>query len=1042
MSTRQSIVKISPPKVSKTFSRVKLHEQLHLAQQGVVWLSAPAGAGKTTLVADYLTHHALSALWYQLDASDSDLASFFHYFTLAVKHRLVLEDSLPVLAPEYYGNLAVFMRRFTERLCVSLNAPLVLVFDNFHDLPNESPLQLLFIELIANLTDRCRIFFLSRTQPPAWLARFIAQDSVYQLTNNHLRLSVEEAKGIIKLLASRTEAKPSQADISKMHSIVDGWAAGLVLLYRTWQQYPALASLLANECSHALIFDYFANELFNGLPIETKTILLQSALLPVMSTDLVKELTANLQSDLILYNLYKRNFFLTVSGQPNFIYKYHPLFREFLLKQGEYYWDSAGLRQLQSRAAQLLLQHDHIEAAIDLSLTAQDWPVVVSSLLTYAPKLLAQGRSQTLAIWLRRLPMDLIKADPWLLYYQGTVLGVFDSTQAAACFDSAYPLFLQQGDITGCYQTLAAAILLSWMTKQNHHGIDQWLERFDQLYGEYPAIASSDLETKVVSAVLMGMYYRRPDHPRAESLLERAHALWTLPLETSLRWQLGSAIGFYISGRGNLIQWGKTLRLYEIAQTDANASPLEHLHLFLSLAFVDCFAGDYASSLSYINKGFALAEKSGIELYHLFLLAVATYNALMQAKLIQADEYLEKIRVFVAQQPPNFHTAHYQLLLNWRSLVVGDFNNAVIYGRAALALALANGAVYPLARCRHGLALALVAVNQIPEALSLLEQARIPWGSSRFQQLLYDTDLSEAWIWLRLNNEAKAIYLLTRALTQGQKQGWGLPLWSFSQWLEPLLRFALEQNIAVDHVQHLIRQADFKPTSTFQLPLHWPLPIHIYTLGHFEVRHDGQILLESPLAKSRPLEMLKILIAWGGRDIADTRLMDVLWAEASGDAAVNAFNTTLHRLRKILGVDQAIVLKDHLLSLNAQSIWLDVWSLEDTLKLIQQQLEDPTPNYKKIKHLWATADQLYQGDFLSKSIRQPWTLTITERLHKRMLSITLAVGNYCEQLGQWQQAIKIYHKGLYLEPKHEAFNQRLLWCYQYNACLAETHFNT
>jgi len=1042
MSIWQSIVKISPPNIGKIFSRVKLNEQLHLAPQNVVWLSAPAGAGKTTLVADYLTGNAIPALWYQLDASDSDLASFFHYFTLAIKHRLVLNDSLLVLAPEYYGNLAVFMRRFTERLCMSLKSPVVLVFDNFQDLPNQSPLQLLFIELVANLTAGCRIFFLSRTQPPMWLARFIAQDKVYQINNDHLRLDVEEAKAIIELLAQQTDAKPNQNDISKMHQIADGWAAGLVLLYHTWQQYRALAPLLANECSHALIFDYFASELFNVLPIETKTILLQSALLPIMSADLVKELTANPQSDLILHSLYKRNFFLTGSAHPDFFYKYHPLFREFLLKQGEHYWDNAELKQLQSRAAKLLLKYDHIDAAIEVSLTAQDWSVSVSSLLTHAPRLLAQGRNQTLIAWLNRLPSTLITAQPWLLYYQGMALGGYDPTQAAHCFASAYPLFLQQNDITGKYQTLASALLLSWMTQQDHQKIDQWLKCFDQLYSESPIIDSPLLEAKVVSAVLMGMYYRRPNHHQAEHLLARAHYLWTLPLEMSVRWQLGSAIGFYISGRGDLMQWGKTLRLYEIEQTDKTVSPLEQLHLFLSLAFMDCFAGDYASSLNYINKSFALAEKSGVEVYNLFLLVVATYNQLMQFKVMQADDYIEKIRLLVAQQPPNFHTVHYRLLLNWRSLVVGDFSGAVDHGRAALELALANGAVYSLARCRYGLALALAGINQTQEALSLLEQARIPWGTSRFQQLLYDTNLAEAWIWLRLDNETKATTLLTRALNQGQEQGWGLPLWSFPQWIEPLLRFALTRNIAVEYVQCLIRQADFKPTNICQLPLQWPLPIKIQTLGRFEVTHAGQSLLVSPLSKSRPLAMLKLLIAWGGRDVADVRLMDILWADASGDAAVNAFNTTLHRLRKLLEVEQAIVLKNHVVSLNAHYVWLDLWVLEDTFKLLQQQLENPKPNCIQITRLWEKTSQLYQGDFLGKITLQACELDIAEHLHQRMMRITLLVGNYYEKLGHWSKAIQTYHKGLQVEPSNEFLNQRLLGCYQYIHCFADKASNT
>ncbi len=109
----------------------------------------------------------------------------------------------------------------------------------------------------------------------------------------------------------------------------------------------------------------------------------------------------------------------------------------------------------------------------------------------------------------------------------------------------------------------------------------------------------------------MGMYFRRPDHPQAETLLARARQLWASPLEANLRWQLGSAIGFYLRWQRRTVPVGrKTLRLYEAAGHDRLASPLEHLHLLLSLAFVDCFAGQYDASRAYVRHGLALGQES------------------------------------------------------------------------------------------------------------------------------------------------------------------------------------------------------------------------------------------------------------------------------------------------------------------------------------------------------------------------------------------------------------------------------------------------
>ncbi len=1031
MPTWKSSVKINPPKIGNIYSRNALIQQLQATlPKPLIWISAPAGAGKTTLIADYLASRAIPALWYQLDSGDTDPATFFHYLALA-SYRLCKQDlPLPKLAAEYQGDLATFTRRFIERLCAGIDPPAVFVFDNFQDLPPSSPLQPLFREVIATLPDGCRAFFLSREKPPAWVAGFAARHAVHFIDPDRLRLTEEEAIGIIRLLGDGFATRYSDADIRQIHQTVDGWAAGLILMCRAWQQSPALTPLWKDERSHALIFDYFASELFERLNAEKQAFLLQSALLPVMPPAQVCQLTGHPHTERILQELYARNFFLTRTTEQALIYKYHPLFREFLLKQGRERWGSEQLDSLRRQAAQVLLEAGQLEAALELALSGSDWQTATTLITSQATQLIAEGRNQTLLGWLQRLPDSLVNTTPWLLYWQGIAVDGHNPAAAAHCFAAAFPLFASRGETAGMYLTIASVILMSWMTQQNHQGMDLWLQRFDQLYATEPDIASPATEAKVVAAVLMGISFRCPAHPQAEHLLTRARHLWALPLEANLRWQLGSAIGFFIAGRGDLIHWGKTVRLYEATGNEAGYSPLEQLHLLLSLGFIDCFAGQYDTSRDYVRKALALGQESGVHVYDLFLLAVGTYNGLMQARLAEADSHLNTMRLILSTQPPNFHTVHYRLLLNWRALVAGAFADALDHGRAALELALENGAVYPLARCRHGLALALFMTGNQAEALALLDQARIPWGDSHYQQLVYDCGLSEAWFRLRMGDENAAATLLANALQQGQAQGWGLPLWSFPNWIEPLLRFALEQDIATAQVQQLIRQAGMIPKEPERLPANWPMSVKIQTLGRFAVEVSGEPLPVDTPSKNRPLELLKVLVAFGGRDVSDTRLMDALWPDASGDAATRSLNTTLHRLRKALGVEQAIVLKDRNVSFDARHVWLDVWAFERTLERLRQQLDCPQTNAAGVKQLWDAASTLYVGPFLGKGAQQSWALDMAERLRSRMLRFTLMVGDYWEKASDWEQAIRVYSKGLEIDPLIETFYQCLMRCYE------------
>ena len=90
MRQRQpSIAKITRPKITGAYERKRLFKLLDQRLEGpVVWMSAPAGSGKTTLVASYLDARKLPCIWYQLDAGDADPATFFYYLGLAAKRPL------------------------------------------------------------------------------------------------------------------------------------------------------------------------------------------------------------------------------------------------------------------------------------------------------------------------------------------------------------------------------------------------------------------------------------------------------------------------------------------------------------------------------------------------------------------------------------------------------------------------------------------------------------------------------------------------------------------------------------------------------------------------------------------------------------------------------------------------------------------------------------------------------------------------------------------------------------------------------------------
>jgi len=118
-------VKITPPGVSGLVQRQRLFDLVDKERnKPIVYVSAPAGSGKTTLIASYLDYHKLQCIWYQCDGGDSDLATFFYYMGRAAKKANPRKKKiLPLLTPEYLQGIPAFTRRYFEELYSRLTPP-------------------------------------------------------------------------------------------------------------------------------------------------------------------------------------------------------------------------------------------------------------------------------------------------------------------------------------------------------------------------------------------------------------------------------------------------------------------------------------------------------------------------------------------------------------------------------------------------------------------------------------------------------------------------------------------------------------------------------------------------------------------------------------------------------------------------------------------------------------------------------------------------------------------------------------------------------
>jgi DNA-binding SARP family transcriptional activator len=221
-----------------------------------------------------------------------------------------------------------------------------------------------------------------------------------------------------------------------------------------------------------------------------------------------------------------------------------------------------------------------------------------------------------------------------------------------------------------------------------------------------------------------------------------------------------------------------------------------------------------------------------------------------------------------------------------------------------------------------------------------------------------------------------------------------------------------------------------------QLPISVPAPdehrnypLHIYTLGRFSVSRGVEPIRFARKAQHRPLELLKVLVALGGREVATDQLAMALWPESEGDAAYNALEITLHRLRKLIGIEKALMLSNGLLTLDNQLCWVDAWAFEQATGHTEALLNSAQPNPDELAGQSSRVLALYHGHFLGRETPEPWSISLRERLRSKFLRHLMDVARYWERIGRHEAAIQCYLKGLEVDDLAEVFYQRLMACY-------------
>jgi LuxR family transcriptional regulator, maltose regulon positive regulatory protein len=422
---------------SRNIERGRLRVRLDAATEArLVLVSAPAGFGKSTLLADWLDQPAVRGAWLSLDTRDNDIVRFARYLAAATTRLAGAKEEVAESGAPTFDAMALDAGAFDADLALAgiledlaaAGDGTVMVLDDYH-LITEPAVHRMVTTLVDRLPPGARLALATRADPPIPLARLRARGELLEVRAADLRFTAEEASALV----ASTGVELPATEVEELTGRTEGWAAALRLAAISLRGRPDHADQVRRfGASHRYVLDYVVEEVLAGLPRESQEFLLRTSVLERLCGPLCEAVAGEPDGQGRLEELERTNLLITPLDDERRWYRYHALFAEILrarlrkLHPGEV----AGLH---ARASAWHEARGDDDEAISHALLSGDLERTSLIVALASGRHLNAGELSTVQRWLDALPAEIVRGHAqlsascaWVLLLRGETEGVAD----------------------------------------------------------------------------------------------------------------------------------------------------------------------------------------------------------------------------------------------------------------------------------------------------------------------------------------------------------------------------------------------------------------------------------------------------------------------------------------------------------------------------------------------------------------------------------------------------------------------------------------
>ncbi|MBA2548207.1 MAG: AAA family ATPase [Burkholderiaceae bacterium] len=957
---------MSPPSLEGLIERERLVNALAMLPAAAKWLQAPSGTGKSTLAASYARSRNKRLVWYRLDERDNDPAFFYDSFVRAIATQSRATESLPRFSGDDHEHQQQFAERFTTALDAQLAShPTLFVLDDVQRVTDDA-MQSALAALVSIAGDGNEMLFVSESTAPATFFDSIAARRLALLNDADLHFDADECRAMTAAL------RVGSAQCDSIAALTGGHAGALVLaceLLRGTDPKSALGTATVER-----IHSHLLAKLVERMPEERRQLLLQTAFVTQLTRPIAQAL-AGADASKELDALVDSGLLRRVRIAEIEIFEAHGLVRQGMQSLVRARGGDVAERTLAERTAGVLALNDQSEAALSILVNVGSMDRAIEQLQSLAERYAALGHVDLLLSWIARLPEADARRNAWLCFWTGQTLLRVNEEHARVWFGLAYSAFATDRDESGMRLAAASnviALTLEWADLQQ---LDLWIERHSAVDGER-AIALTDQFEPVLLMGLICVALVRGSYPAqfdSEAAIARMRTLLASPslwISDDQRLQAATI----------LIKHGHAFVEYELARNVIIATrslpqsraggALHRGRWFIAAADTQLVCGDPIHARADLNEAQLLAEQSQSPRLW-FEFGFASADHFMKGHDLQlAAKELQRLEGIATTAPPT-QRAEYSRMRARLLLLSGQLADGLHWALEAIRMAEPAGLTGASMRMFEiELIYALTANDQLAAALQIVRQREYEPREVRLSieyslQFLLSggTDIESLRIALLNARQIGFINLMDRARSS----------------LAQICEAALANQLESDFVLRIIETKRLAPP-----PLagpHWPWPVHVKTLGGFQLEVQGQRYRPSHKAQDKPLELLKLLLTCQalGRDSAEKNwIAERMWPDAEVDNARKSLDMTVGRLRRLLARDDAILTYEGRLQLSSDVVWTDIRLLLLAISHAQlrrdRSITGRSGSNKEAAASIAAVLQNYTGAFLADEEGPAWLL--------------------------------------------------------------------